>query len=182
MISLRDHPTTILITGLMASGKSTVAQLLAERLPRSVHLRGDVFRRMIVGGRAEMKSPLSAEAQAQLRLRYELAATAAEIYLQAGFAVVYQDILLGRALEEVVRRLRRHAPHVVVLCPTPEAVAAREAARAKKGYRGIAVRDLDRALREETPRLGLWVDSSALTAEATADHVLARLSAARVTA
>ena len=43
-----------LITGVMASGKSTVAQLLAERLPRAVHLRGDVFRRMIVSGREEM--------------------------------------------------------------------------------------------------------------------------------
>lgn len=32
------------ISGLMASGKSTVAELLARRLARSVHLRGDVFR------------------------------------------------------------------------------------------------------------------------------------------
>jgi deoxyadenosine/deoxycytidine kinase len=33
----------ILITGNMAAGKSSVAQALAERLPKSVHLRGDVF-------------------------------------------------------------------------------------------------------------------------------------------
>jgi uridine kinase len=33
----------ILITGVQAAGKSTVAQSLAERLPRSVHVRGDVF-------------------------------------------------------------------------------------------------------------------------------------------
>ena len=43
-----------LMTGLMASGKSTVAELLAARQPRGVHLRGDVFRRMIVTGREEM--------------------------------------------------------------------------------------------------------------------------------
>ncbi len=36
-----------LITGVMASGKSTVAQLLASRLEKGVHLRGDLFRRMI---------------------------------------------------------------------------------------------------------------------------------------
>ena len=35
----------VLITGIQAAGKSTVAQELAERLPRSVHVRGDVFRR-----------------------------------------------------------------------------------------------------------------------------------------
>lgn len=42
----------ILITGNMAAGKSSVAQALAERLPQSIHPRGDVFRRMIVNGRA----------------------------------------------------------------------------------------------------------------------------------
>ena len=50
---IRDR--VYLITGVMASGKSTVAQRLAERLPRAVHLRGDVFRRMIVSGREEMR-------------------------------------------------------------------------------------------------------------------------------
>jgi predicted kinase len=169
-----------LITGIMASGKSTVAELLAERLPRSVHLRGDVFRRMIVAGRAAMTAPLSAAAVEQLQLRYRLAAMAAEIYLGAGFSVVYQDILLGPSLGAVVQQLRSHPLHVVVLCPTPEAVAAREAGRSKKGYRGISVAELDRALREETPRLGLWVDSSGQSAAETVAHILSHLDAARV--
>jgi hypothetical protein len=30
----------ILVTGIQAAGKSTIAQMLAERLPRSVHVRG----------------------------------------------------------------------------------------------------------------------------------------------
>ncbi|RCW42175.1 hypothetical protein DFP97_1184 [Paenibacillus prosopidis] len=30
----------ILVTGIMASGKSTVAQLLSEKFDKSVHLRG----------------------------------------------------------------------------------------------------------------------------------------------
>lgn len=53
----------------MASGKSTVAQAAAERLPRSVHVRGDVFRRMIVSGRVEMTPDAPAEALRQLELR-----------------------------------------------------------------------------------------------------------------
>ncbi|MBW4845322.1 MAG: zeta toxin family protein [Lachnospiraceae bacterium] len=43
-----------LITGVMASGKSTVAELLASEFGNCVHLRGDIFRTMIVSGRAEM--------------------------------------------------------------------------------------------------------------------------------
>nr|WP_234022889.1 AAA family ATPase [Sorangium cellulosum] len=180
-MSLPDPPSLLLITGLMAAGKSTVAQRLAERLPRSVHLRGDVFRRMIVNGRAEMGFELSDEAQQQLRLRYRIAAAAADLYLQAGFTVVYQDIILGPWLAEVVQAHARHPLHVVVLCPGPAVVAAREAGRAKRGYQDTSsVLDFDRVLRAETPRLGLWLDTSDLTAAETADQILARLSDARV--
>ncbi|WP_181791697.1 AAA family ATPase, partial [Streptomyces phytophilus] len=64
-----DTPAVLLLTGVQAAGKSTVAQLIAERLPRSAHVRGDVFRRMVVGGRAEMAPQGSPEALRQLRLR-----------------------------------------------------------------------------------------------------------------
>jgi predicted kinase len=81
-------PRIWVITGLMAAGKSTVAQALAELLTPSVHLRGDVFRKMIVNGRAEMSPTPSTEALEQLSLRYRLACDAAASYAQAGFTVV----------------------------------------------------------------------------------------------
>ncbi|WP_438024085.1 AAA family ATPase [Sorangium sp. So ce233] len=180
-VRLPESPSIILITGLMAAGKSTVAQALAERLPRSVHLRGDVFRRMIVSGRAEMDFELSDEAERQLRLRYRIAAAAADLYLQAGFTVVHQDIILGPSLAEVVQHYLPRPLHVVVLCPDPAVVAAREAGRAKRGYQDTsAVLDFDRVLRTETPRLGLWLDTSGLTVAETVDRILARPSEARV--
>lgn len=61
-----------LITGIPASGKSTVARELAGRLPRSAHVNGDVFRRMVVGGRAVTTSGHDGEALRQLRLRHEI--------------------------------------------------------------------------------------------------------------
>src|SRR5262245_49319442 len=94
----QDTPQLILITGILAAGKSTVAQRRAEVSPKNVHLRGDLFRRMIVNGQAEMDLELSPEALKQLRLRYQLAATAAGLYLAAGFSVVYQDVIIGRDL------------------------------------------------------------------------------------
>jgi hypothetical protein len=135
---------------------------------------------MIVSGRATMTGRLSPRAREQLFLRYRIAAAASELYAAAGFTVVYQDIILGAALTEVVRLHQRHRLHVVVLCPSPDAVAAREEARGKKGYRGITIADLDEALRAETPCLGLWLDSSAQTAGETAETILGRLREAEV--
>ena len=58
----------IVITGAMAAGKSTVAELLARRLPSSVHVRGDVFRKMVVNGRVDMSPDAGPEAMDQLHL------------------------------------------------------------------------------------------------------------------
>jgi chloramphenicol 3-O-phosphotransferase len=181
---LEDRMTTphiVLVTGIMAAGKSTVAQALAERSPRSVHLRGDVFRRMIVNGRAEMTPALADEANRQLRLRYELAAAAALRYAQAGFTVVYQDVIIGPALRDVVELLKP-APrlYVVVLTPSPVVVAQREAGRDKTGYGAWTPEILDRGLRTDTPRIGLWLDTSAMTLGETVDAILARLPEALV--
>lgn len=177
----RNGPSTILITGIMAAGKSSVAQALAERLPRSVHLRGDIFRRMIVRGRADMGFTLSDDALAQLMLRYRLSAMVALEYMAVGFTVVYQDIVIGPTLTEMCQRLRGHPLYVVVLCPSPDIVIAREEGRSKRGYRNQAeVVDFDRVLRSETPRLGLWLDTSLLTVEETAAEILERLSQAQV--
>lgn len=176
-----DQPQIILITGNMAAGKSSIAQALAERFPRSVHLRGDIFRRMIVNGQAEMTFTLSAEAISQLRLRYRIAAAAAKLYFEARFTLVYQDIIIGSALAEVVHEYRGLPLSVVVLCPRAEVVAARDAARGKTGYASEeAVHAFDRVLRMETPRLGYWLDTSDLTIPETVDAILTHLPQAAI--
>ena len=177
-------PRLIILTGAMAAGKSTVAQLLAERLPRSVHLRGDVFRRMIVNGRADMAPDLPAsaaeEASAQLRLRYGLAMGAAESYGAAGFDVVWQDVIIGPELSALLARIRYDPTYLVVLAPDVDTLRGRELARAKGGERRYDPAELDRALRTATPRLGYWIDTSAQSPEQTVEDVLTNLARARV--
>lgn len=170
-----------LVTGIQAAGKSTVAQALAERLERSVHVRGDLFRRMVVNGRVDMgPADPPPEALRQLRLRYALAAQVADGYADAGFAVVLQDIVLGPHLTDMVGAIRTRPCYVVVLAPSADVVRerdeARRAARGKVAYRpgdeGVA--DLDAYLRHETPRIGLWLDTSELTVAETVEEIMAR--------
>ena len=164
----------IVLTGLMAAGKSTVAQLLAERFPRSAHVRGDTFRRMIVGGRAEPTPDGSAEATAQLWLRYRMSAQVADAYADAGFTAIVQDVILGDDLPAYAALIRTRPCHVVVLAPRPEVVAAREAARSKTGYGDWTVAQLQADL-DRTPRIGRWLDTSAQTPSETADAIMAGL-------
>lgn len=167
-------PRLFIITGAMAAGKSTVAEALARRLPKAVHLRGDVFRKMIVSGRAEMGTPLSPEATAQLGLRHRLASDAARAYVNGGFSVVYQDILIGAALQEAAESLADFSPCVVVLAPRPEVLASRDRERRKTGYHAdFPPTVLAAALENETPRIGFWLDNSDMTVDQVVDRILA---------
>lgn len=171
---LQASRAVILVTGIQAAGKSTVAQLLAERLPQSVHVRGDLFRRMIINGRADMTPEPSDEAVRQLRLRYRLAAMVSDAYFHAGFTVILQDIILGGYLAEMTAMIRSRPLHVIVLAPQISAIAAREQSRRKTAYGVWGIKQLDDLLRHETPRLGLWLDTSNQTAAETTDEILSR--------
>ncbi|MBT2533583.1 phosphotransferase [Arthrobacter sp. ISL-48] len=163
----------------MASGKSTVADALARRLNRAAHVRGDMFRRMIVSGQAAMSSPLSSEALAQLHLRQRLAAGTAVEYARAGITAVVQDLYLGGDLPRMISMVQHRPLYLFVLAPQVGVVEVRELAREKSGYGAEwSVAAFDRHLREETPRLGLWLDTSDLTVEQTIDGMLENLSEA----
>ncbi|GAA4887419.1 AAA family ATPase [Saccharopolyspora cebuensis] len=164
----------LLITGVQAAGKTTVARRIAQRLPKSVHLPGDVFRRMIVNGRVDMAPDPPEAAIEQLRLRHRLTASTADAYFDAGFTVVAQDVVLGEHLAELVEAVRSRPLLVVVLAPSIEAVAERDAARGGAAYDRWEVEALDAVLRQRTPRLGLWLDTSWQSPEQTADEVLRR--------
>lgn len=115
---------------------------------------------------------MSETAIQQLHLRYRIAAATAVLYWQAGFTVVYQDIIIGPDLAEVVNLYEGLPLSVVVLCPRTAVVVVREAGRAKIGYQDEAdIAAFDHILRTNTPRLGYWLDSSDITVAETVAQV-----------
>lgn len=170
-----DHGRILLITGVMAVGKSTVAEVVANELSKSVHLRGDVFRKMIIMGRVEMSPTNNPDALNQLRMRYELAAITAKRYAEAGFDVVYQDTIIGQMLSEVVALYDGFELHTFVLAPQANIITSRELGRSKTGYNSFSVEQLYELFTEETPKLGSWIDSSDQSPQETAQMILASL-------
>ncbi len=165
-------PRMYLVTGVMAAGKSTVAQALSERFERSVHVRGDTFRRFIISGRVDMTPDPRPEALHQLRLRYQLAAATADRYVDAGFITVLQDVVLGSLLSEMVAMIDTRPLAVVVLAPDAATVAERDRQRTKTGYTAFSAAEMDDGFRARTPRLGLWLDNSRLTVAETVDYII----------
>lgn len=133
-MTVRPVRGLVLITGVTAAGKSTIAQMLAEQLPRSAHVRGDVFRRFVLSGRVDPTRSMPDEAGPQLTLRYRLAMTTGDAYVRAGYTAVVQDIIVGSVLADVVAISTTRPCHLVVLDPEPSAVMERNAGRPKTGY------------------------------------------------
>jgi chloramphenicol 3-O-phosphotransferase len=170
----------IVITGAMATGKSTVADLLAIRLPKSVHIHGDMFRRMVVSGRADMTPNPSGDAIAQLNLRYDLAAMAADHCAEEGFDAIVQDLILGKDLADFVKRIASPERYLVVLSPSVSALEWREEMRKKAAHLRLSAGALDEVLRRETAQIGYWLDSSTQTTDETVDDILTNLQRAAV--
>lgn len=164
----------IVVSGIMAAGKSTVSQLLAERFQYGVHLRGDVFRRMIVSGQAARDAEDGAEAQKQLKLRYRLACQAADGYAQGGFTVVLEDVVIGELLREFLDGIETRPRYLVVLTPRPDVIHN----RLGDGHEH-SVDELDYELHAFSPRRGLWLDNSDLSPHETVDAILGRLDEAK---
>ncbi len=168
----------VLVTGMQAAGKSTIAPLLAARMgPPAATLDGDVFFRGVVAGAEVMTPDPSAEAVRQLELRYDASALVAQHYADAGFDFVCSDIILGDDVERWFSRLHDVDPYLVVLVPSVESIVEREIGRGgANSYRdwGPSLEDGVRALQaglDDIPRRGLWLDTTGQTAAETVDGI-----------
>lgn len=177
----------VVVVGAQAAGKTSVARALAGRFDHGAFIEGDVLWKMVVGGAQDMGPDAHDRAERQLALRYRHGALLCESFVSEGYVAVHAENIYGPAVERHMRSLR--CPRsLIVLRPRPDVIAQREGDRGTGAYdRWIpsdgslldAVTQFD-AWVAETPRIGLWIDSSDLTIEETVDEVLDRWDEAMV--
>ena len=169
-----------LITGAQGSGKTTIADLLAKRFERGVHVRGGQFYRWVVSGWVGFDDQARPdEARRLLDLRYDLSAQTAARYADAGFTCVVQDNIYGADVPAWIQAVRPRTTYLVVLRPSVEVVAARDDAR-RRATGKVAYQDGFTPMLNDnqvagTPRhLGLWLDTSQQTPDETVVEIQAR--------
>jgi hypothetical protein len=174
------------VTGAQASGKSTIAELLASQFERGVHVRGGQFYRWAVRGWVRFDDiERRDEARRLLDLRYRLSALVANEYAAAGFTAIVQDNIYGPDVERWVSSVEVRPVYLVVLRPSVDVVTRRHDERyratGKIAYRGAytpSANDAD--LATTAADRGLWLDTSLQSPEETVSELLARVDEAAI--
>jgi predicted ATPase len=164
----------VALSGIPGAGKSTLSRLLAQRFTRAVHLEAELLQRLIVSGGLWPDAEPVEEAMRQLRLRGRNVALLADSFFGAGFTVVIDDVIVGSRLGELQADLRSRPLYFALLLPDLAAVRERNASRPEKDVFDTW-KHLDRVAREETPPIGLRLDTSAQSPEESVAELFRRI-------
>jgi hypothetical protein len=164
----------VLITGAPGAGKSTVSRLVSQQLSRSALLDAYFVSTMVVSGYVWPLGEPVDEAARQVRLLNANLCALAGNFAAAGFTPVI-DIVLpdGEHLETFRRALAPHRLLLVVLDPGSDTCRYRNQIRSpEEQFFFDGYDELRAAMRGGFGNLGWWFDTSALSAEESAERIL----------
>ena len=168
-----------LISGVPVSGKTSVADALARKYPRGVHLPMDELRQLVKSG---LVSPLdwNADTSLQFEIARRNAARLAADYVANAFTVVIDDVAREADMPQYLPYLNGVVPRKVLLSPSIFVVHRRNSQRTNKTFdtkilEPVATRMHAQLLAGCPPDAG-WVvlDTSTHSINDTVDTILKR--------
>jgi predicted kinase len=171
----------VLITGFAGSGKSTVGRLVAEHFPKSMYIKVDDLREMMVKGMEPPGDEITEEAYKQFQWARNTVIYMAQLYASQGVDVVIDDVSFPpNFVEQYAALFENPEVHRVLLFPTAPVLIERIKKRAGPWDHVLInlVRLNYSDILEPMPKDG-WIvlDSSDWTIEQTVHEVLSRIGA-----
>lgn len=114
----------LIVTGPPGVGKTTTAEILADRADRAVHLESDAFFRFIRSGYAE---PWKPESHEQNEVVMRIVAAAATGYADAGYFTIVEGIVIPgwffEPLRDAIHAAGHSVAYAVLRAPLPVCLA-----------------------------------------------------------
>jgi predicted kinase len=164
----------VIVSGMPGAGKSTVTALAARLLPRLAQVKGDDVTRMILSGGVWFMGTPRDEALRQYELCKRNMCALANNFVDYGFTVFMDTVVQDRAMLDLLLALMSPRPvRLVILAPGVEVCKQRNAMRhPHEQFEFAGYEHLEADMKHDLGDVGWWIDTSALTSEATAEQLV----------
>jgi adenylylsulfate kinase-like enzyme len=166
-----------LITGPAGAGKSTIADILASRLPKTARIDVDYVRHMIKSGKVK-PHPYTSEANVQIALAARNVCTLAKNFVSEGYSVFIDDVVVREEHMDNYRNLLKDIPFFVfLLLPNADVLTRRDLKRGPEVSMGVRAAQLHEEFSAVKGKMQ-WtvIDNSDQTSEETASILSAYIS------
>ena len=169
----------VIVTGMPGAGKSTITSLVAHLMPRAARVGGDDVNAMIRSGYVWFMGQPTEEALRQDELCNRNMCSLANNFIDFGFLVLMDTVLADRAeLDFFIALMSPRPVRLVVLAPGTHVCRARNAGRdPEEQFDFDGYERLEADMRREFGDIGWWLDTSAMTADQTAEVLVQDLAA-----
>ena len=177
-VSTDEVSGCVIVTGMPGAGKTTVSSLVARLMPRAAQVGGDAVNVMIRNGYVRFMAQPTAEALRQDELCNRNMCSLANNFIDFGFTVLMDTVLADRSeLDFFIALMSPRPVRLVVLDPGIEACKSRNAGRKPEDrFEFDGYERLDTDMRREFGDIGWWLDTSAMTADQTAERLAVEVS------